>query len=69
MAFRKKLGERIRSVRLKKGITLEKVAYGAEISKGNLSEIETGLRDPRFATLKAISSCIGISLSELIKDL
>ena len=69
VALCKLLGKRIKTARSKKGITLEKLAYGAEISKGNLSEIENGLRDPRFSTLHSIAECLEASVSELLKDL
>lgn len=63
------LGERIAKHRKKRGITLEKLAYEMDISKGNLSDIEHGKRDPRFTTLKAIADGIGVSISQLLKDL
>jgi transcriptional regulator with XRE-family HTH domain len=64
-----RLGEKIRKERKKRGITLEKLAYEMGLSKGNLSNIEKGLRDPRFITLRAISAGLGVTLSQLMKDL
>ena len=64
-----KLGERIKTLRSKKGITLEKLAYGVGISKGNLSDIERGKNDPRYSTLKAIADGLEMSLAQLVKDL
>lgn len=63
-----KLGQRIAALRRKKGITLEKLAYEMGISKGNLSDIENGKRDPRYTTLKAIADGLEISISQLLKD-
>lgn len=63
-----KLGQRIGSLRKKKGLTLEKLAYEMGISKGNLSDIENGKRDPRYSTLKAIADGLEISLSQLLKE-
>jgi transcriptional regulator with XRE-family HTH domain len=62
------LGKRISIQRKKRGITLEKLAYGMEISKGNLSDIEHGKRDPRFTTLQAIAEGLDISVSQLLRD-
>ena len=62
------LGKRISSQRRRRGITLERLAYEMDISKGNLSDIEHGKRDPRYSTLKAISLGLGISLSMLLRD-
>jgi DNA-binding Xre family transcriptional regulator len=63
------LGEKISKQRRKKGITLGKLAYEMEISKGNLSDLEHGKRDPRYSTLKAIAEGLEMSISQLLKDL
>lgn len=63
------LGERISRQRKKRGLTLEKLAYEMGISKGNLSDIEHGKRDPRYTTLKAIAQGMSIPISQLLKDL
>jgi len=39
------------------------------ISKGNLSDIERGKRDPRYSTLKAIAEGLEVPLSQLVKGL
>ncbi len=62
------LGQKISIERKKRGITLEKLAYEMDISKGNLSDIENGKKDPRFSTLKAIADGLEIPLSKLLKD-
>jgi transcriptional regulator with XRE-family HTH domain len=63
------LGERIYEVRKKKGITLDELSLRMRISKGNLSDIERGKRDPRYQTLKAIAEGLGVKLPALIRDL
>lgn len=65
----KALGQRIAKERKKRGITLEQLAYEMEISKGNLSDIENGKKDPRYSTLVAIAEGLNTHLSRLIKDL
>ncbi len=64
----KNLGKRIGALRRKRGITLEKLAYEMGISKGNLSDIENGKRDPRYTTLRAIAEGLDISVSQLLKE-
>ena len=44
-----KLSKRIQVMRKAKGLTLEKLAYENEISKGNLSDIENGKRSPSLS--------------------
>ncbi len=68
-ALLKEIGKRIRDERLKKGVSSEKLAYEMGLSKGNLSEIERGLRDVRLSTLSLISEGLEISLSKILKDL
>lgn len=62
------LGLRISKLRKQRGITLEKLAYEMDISKGNLSDIEHGKRDPRYSTLKAIADGLEISIAHLLKE-
>jgi transcriptional regulator with XRE-family HTH domain len=64
----KTLGRRISIERKKKGLTLEKLAYEVGISKGNLSEVERGLRDCRFSTLLLIAEGLEIHISKLLMD-
>ena len=63
------LGKRITAARRKRGLSLEGLAYGVGISKGNLSDIENFKRDPRYSTLVAIADGLDLSLSELLQDL
>lgn len=62
------LGRRIAKERRRRGITLEKLAYEMGLSKGNLSDIERGRRDPRFTTLRAISLGLKTPIQNLLKD-
>ncbi len=61
------LGKHIAKERQKRGISLETLATEMDISKGNLSDIENGKRDPRFSTLKAIAQGLELDLSRLLK--
>jgi transcriptional regulator with XRE-family HTH domain len=62
------LGKHIAKERQKRGISLETLATDMDISKGNLSDIENGKRDPRFSTLKAIANGMDMDVSELLKN-
>lgn len=64
----KTLGSRIAKERKKRGITLEKLAYEMGLSKGNLSDIEHGKRDPRYTTLRAIAVGLKVPVQSLTKD-
>ncbi|MFA5839972.1 MAG: helix-turn-helix transcriptional regulator [Candidatus Margulisiibacteriota bacterium] len=62
----KKLGQRIKKLRQQKELTIEKLAYENDLAKGNLSEIEKGLIDPKLSTLQRIAAGLGISTKELL---
>lgn len=64
MDLNKKIGKRIIHLRQNKGLTMEKLAYESGISKGGLSEIERGLKEPRISTLHKICESLGISLKD-----
>ena len=63
------LGERIAKRRRSRGISLERLAYEMGVSKGNLSDIEHGKRDPRYTTLRSIAEGLEISIAQLLRDL
>ena len=63
------LGDQVVKLRQKRGLSLERLAYEAGISKGNLSDIENGKKDPRLSTLLLIASGLDISVSSLLKSL
>jgi transcriptional regulator with XRE-family HTH domain len=59
------IGQRIKQLREQKGLTIEKLAYENDLAKGNLSEIEKGLIDPRLSTLERITKGLDVTLKEL----
>lgn len=58
------LGQRIRALRLAKGLTQESLAEAADISVSYLSMIERGERMPHLLTLDAIAAALGDRLGE-----
>jgi transcriptional regulator with XRE-family HTH domain len=65
MSIIKKIAKRIKRLREEQGLTIEKLAYENDLSKGNLSEIERGLIEPKLTTLEKIAKGFDISLKEL----
>ena len=62
-------GVRIAQLRRKRGLSLEKLAYESGVSKGNLSDIENGKKNPRLSTLILIAEGLEISVSLLLKPI
>ena len=52
----------------KKGLSLEKVAWGSEIAKSTLSDIEKGISAPRYTTLLKIAGFLEVKATHLIND-
>lgn len=62
------IGKRIRSLRVKNGLTLEELASRSELTKGFLSQLENNLTSPSITTLEDITEVLGVSLEEFFKD-
>jgi transcriptional regulator with XRE-family HTH domain len=60
------VGQRLKSVREQRGITLTAVAQTTGISKSTLSRLETGQRRPTLELLLALSSAYRVPLDDLV---
>jgi len=58
------IGNRIKTLRMINGLTLEELASRCELTKGFLSQIERGLNAPSISTLEDICDVLGVSLAE-----
>ncbi len=63
------IGLKIRNLRRQKGSTLKQIASRCNCSTSLISQIERGIVNPSFSTLKSISDALGVSISELVSDL
>lgn len=57
----------IKKVRLERGITLETLSKLSGISKGHLSKIERGEREPKLTTAIRIAFALKADIKELYK--
>lgn len=64
----KRIGKNINRLRVKRGLTMEKLAYENDLSKGYLSEIEHGKKLPSLAALEKISDGLGVDIKELFES-
>lgn len=62
---RARLGQHIRTVRQEKGISLRDLEQSSGISRGRLSEIESGQRLPRPNALSLIATALEIDWEDL----
>jgi len=63
-----KIGNKIKSLRIQKGLTQEELANRAELSKGFISQIERDLTSPSIATLVDLLQCLGSDLKDFFND-
>jgi len=61
------LGKAIRQLREERGMTQEALAQEAGITVGHMSMIERGHSNPTWATVKAITSVLGTSMTDLVQ--
>lgn len=62
------IGQRIKQLRVMKGLTQEELADRAELSKGFISQVERDLTSPSIATLMDILQCLGVTVSEFFTE-
>ncbi len=61
------LCSRVRTLRTKKGWTLEEMSTSCDVSRSMLSEIERGRANPTLAVAYRIAAAFGLSLDELVE--
>ena len=57
------IGQKIKRLRTKNGLTLEERASRSELTKGFLSQVERNLTSPSIATLNDILEALGTTLA------
>lgn len=61
------IGDRIREIRDVRGMSLEKLASAAEVSKGFLSDLENSKRNASSENLLKLANALGASLDYLMR--
>ena len=64
--FLKHLGEKLKDIRVKRGLSQEALAQEAGFSRSYYTEIELGKRNISIVNLYKLSKCIRVSLKELL---
>lgn len=62
------IGEKIKQLRVEKGLTQMELASRCELSKGFISQVERELTSPSIATLIDILECLGTNLKNFFND-
>jgi transcriptional regulator with XRE-family HTH domain len=64
-----RFGERLRKLRIAKGLSQVEMAHQFGIDRGHLSEIETGKKNVCLSLLEDLADGFGITISELMRGL
>ena len=62
------IGNRLKELRVLKGLTQEELADRAELSKGFISQVERNLTSPSIAPLTDILQCLGLTIGEFFNE-
>ena len=63
--IKKQFGDRVRELRLSKGLSQEELAFRVNIHRTYIGGIERGERNPSLKNIAAIANALGVTLSEL----
>ena len=62
------IGNKLKELRVLKGLTQEELADRSELSKGFISQLERNLTSPSSTTLMDILQCLGTSIGEFFNE-
>ena len=62
------IGNKLKELRVLKGLTQEELADRSELSKGFISQLERNLTYPSITTLMDILQCLGTSIGEFFNE-
>ncbi len=63
-----RLGRRVQTLRKKKGWTQTEMAVCLGLSRGHISDIERGRREPGIITLQVIAEGLDTTMSDLLRE-
>ena len=68
LAYRRRLGDRIRTARMYANLTQEKVCERSGMDRTTYQRVEAGTSDPRFGDLLLVARAIGVRLVDLVAE-
>ncbi|MFS8037801.1 helix-turn-helix domain-containing protein [Xanthobacter sp. AM11] len=60
-----RLGPNLRTLRVERGLTLDRLAAQSELTRGYLSLVERGLKTPSIAALLRVAAALGVNVAQL----
>ncbi|MGE5281091.1 MAG: helix-turn-helix domain-containing protein [Chloroflexota bacterium] len=66
--FQAALGRAVKALREKRGLTQEALSLRSGLHQRWISNVETGKRNPSYASLRRLADGLGVSASELLAE-
>jgi XRE family aerobic/anaerobic benzoate catabolism transcriptional regulator len=67
-AYLKRLGDRVRALRARRGVTRRTLVVDSGVSERFLAALEGGLGNPSILVLRQIAEALGVSLADLVNE-
>ena len=64
----KRIGERVKALRKKQGLTQEQLAQMSGVKRPNISRLEAGKHVPGINSIQVLADCLKVTISDLIVD-
>jgi len=61
------LGENVRRLRLEKRLSQEELAFGADMKRSYVSDLERGTRNPSVRALGRLADALNVNPSDLLR--
>lgn len=65
--YSKKLGENLKKIRTRKGVTQIEIAKKLAVNRSFVSNIENGKTNPTLSTITNLANALGVPVNELLK--
>lgn len=66
--IQKKFGQKVRKLRLTKGLSQEKLSFKSKLHRTYISDIERGTRNVSIKNVQKIAHALGVMPAELLVD-
>ena len=67
MLISKKLGDNIKKIRTRKGMSKGEICRGIDMDRGYMSAIENGKKNITIQQLERLAQALGVSVDKLLK--
>ena len=61
-----KIGQSVRYLRMKKGLSQEELAFKAELNMNSISTLERGINNIKIKTLYSIANALNVKIEEIL---